>query len=209
MNDMRRSGRVTSREIFKEFFKRSNGEIEASPLFSKACFDAWVRSQVKMPMSIPRAFQCAIRNVVTGANGAKCFTPEEEAAALKYLRVKRPKGWPCFEGDGHSGNFGWKHIKGWHEKNTEQAREKSSLPSCLNPHFSSQRNAQTPSFYFTQLQQQLLNPSVTRVYMKEKSNIVQTIDEPIWLPSQRIESVMDQLEAMYDSPNLKTKLETS
>jgi len=59
------------------------------------------------------------------------------------------------------------------------------------------------------VEQQLLNPSVTRVYMKEKSNIVQTIDEPIWLPSQRIESVMDQLEAMYDSPNLKTKLETS
>jgi len=224
-NANKRSVRITSREIFRAFFVRDeDGQLDATELFGKKCFETWVSSRAKLPMSVPRAFQCAIRNVVTGANGAKCFTADEESAALKYLRVKRKDGWACFEGAGHSGNFGWKHIKGWHEKNSEEKinNGEAARLTLSNDLPGSLSGFSQPPFFFSQMPQQTISgilnqpPIIPMTETFKYENIlklepafntttVQTLKGNSDLNGLGIEAIMDQVEALYDPSQLNKK----
>jgi len=110
--------RVTSREVFRKHISinPATNQLNASGIFGTECFTEWLGTRTKPPMESVRAYHSAVRNVVTGSNGAMGFSPEEEVAVLACLRTANPNGWPCFEGKTLSGSFGWKTVQGYNEK---------------------------------------------------------------------------------------------
>jgi len=133
------SKRQTSKAIFLSAITRDDDDlVDVTPMFTKDSFLKWMESRGQTPKVPHRAFQSAIRNIVTGCNGAKPFEPEIESAVLSYLRSNSPQGWPCFETSSckrRHGMNGWKNIVGHHE-NRYFSKQSSSCSSIGKEIFS-------------------------------------------------------------------------
>jgi len=74
-------------------------DVNAEGVISRACYTDWLSRAApsrSSPAEPEKTFQRILTCCVSGTDGRQPFTPEEEAAVLKQIRVKRV--WPAFCG---------------------------------------------------------------------------------------------------------------
>lgn len=104
-----------SLELFRAYIVRSpTGEIDATGLFSRSCYLAWLRAKAAdESQDEAKRFLRALTNHVSATDGRSSFEEDEEIAVLLILRSKKP--WPCFPPD--LAHFGQRYrAMGFHEK---------------------------------------------------------------------------------------------
>jgi len=91
---------TTSIKVFKRHLfpaeRGGEGAAQASvdSVISRECYEDWLSTRSRAPAEPEKTFQRTLTCTVSGTDGRQPFTPEEEAAVLKQLRVKRV--WPAF-----------------------------------------------------------------------------------------------------------------
>jgi len=75
-----------------------DGTAQAGGVTSRECYEDWLCTRSCAPAEPEKTFQRILACTVSGTDGRQPFTPEEEAAVLKQLRVKRV--WPAFADTG-------------------------------------------------------------------------------------------------------------
>jgi hypothetical protein len=110
---------VTSAKIFRKFMKTlPDGRLDAAGVVSSECYAAWLAARKHKTMHPEKAFQRTLAGHLTGSDGRRPFTEEEESAVLAVLR-KRMR-WPCFEHlPVRYGEAGFR-TKGYHERLREE-----------------------------------------------------------------------------------------
>jgi len=63
--------------------------VDASRVVSKECYDQWLKTRIGVKNDPERTFQRALTAHLTGSDGRQAFLPEEEAAILNVVRLKR------------------------------------------------------------------------------------------------------------------------
>lgn len=110
--------------VFREFvipipdangvIDEENGPFDASGIISLKCYETWIKTRKGPPTRPEKAFQRTLSAHITGLDGRKPFSPQEEAAVLSVIR--QPQRWPCFN---HAmvrlGMRGFRAL-GFHEK---------------------------------------------------------------------------------------------
>ena len=88
---------ATSMNIFQSSIRvdPSSGALVADDLISAECFAAWVKvhqrkHKARTKMTLEKAFQRALTSHITGCDGRRHFSKDQEAAILLVLRRKRP-----------------------------------------------------------------------------------------------------------------------
>jgi len=135
---------LNSLDLFMSFVKEtpdpmdpSRTIVDASPILSKECFEAWIgtrRSSLKKP---EESFRRALTAHVTGADRRRPFPPRVEEKLLVQLR--KQKTWACFEGrfsttEGRLIKIGEQGFRtlGYHERKRSESDESQGFPGGLN-----------------------------------------------------------------------------
>jgi hypothetical protein len=100
-----------------------DGTFDASRIHSRECYLQWLANRFHN-QTVPdtdseiRKFHRALCNHVSGSDGRTPFSPEEEKAILKVLRVKQK--WPCVP-EHLPMSFMGNRNRGYHEKLADHA----------------------------------------------------------------------------------------
>lgn len=83
--------------LLKHVNINKNGEFDATGMFTKECYEKWLKkkpisSRSKRP---EEAYRKIIVAHIEGYNGVTTFTPKVEQSILKIIRI--PKVWTCFK----------------------------------------------------------------------------------------------------------------
>jgi hypothetical protein len=107
---------LTTRQILLKYaVKDAKGNVDASGMLSKECYNEWVQTRSTAPRVPHTAFRDAVKKVLIGSSRVTPFPPEVEAAVLVILREKVV--WPCFADIPRIGigKRGW-HVRGYHQR---------------------------------------------------------------------------------------------
>jgi len=63
--------------------------VDASRVVSKECYEFWLQTRIGVTNEPERTFQRALTAHLTRSDGRQPFLPEEEAAILQVVRIKR------------------------------------------------------------------------------------------------------------------------
>ena len=63
--------------------------VDASRVVSKECYEHWLKTRIGVTNQPEKTFQRALTAHLTGSDGRQAFLPEEEAAILNVVRLKR------------------------------------------------------------------------------------------------------------------------
>lgn len=112
-------------KLFNTFLKKDeNDELCAEDIFSKECFQAWLKLRKSEPKDPEHAFRKAITGHCRGDCGLKPFEPAVETALLKILR--RKKQWKCFAGSKvQIGSRGFQTAGYWEAKKNGSRKRKA------------------------------------------------------------------------------------
>ena len=116
----------TSMRVFREFIHVNpvTKELDASPLFSKECYETWLSTRRKKVPNPPKHFQRTISAHLTGLDGRVPFYEAEERAVL--IEARKKQIWPCFEDfpdpKPQVGMLGFRAL-GYHEKRAQQMQD--------------------------------------------------------------------------------------
>jgi len=103
---------ATSIDVFRRHLssaERGSEQASADGVISRECYEDWLSTRASLPVEPEKTFQRALTSTVSGTDGRQPFLPEEEAAVLKQLRVKRV--WPAFADTGLA--IGIKRFRGY------------------------------------------------------------------------------------------------
>eukprot|EP00924_Labyrinthula_sp_SR-Ha-C_P007268 snap_masked-scaffold_8-processed-gene-13.47-mRNA-1 protein AED:1.00 eAED:1.00 QI:0/0/0/0/1/1/3/0/230 len=79
--------RMTSREVFDSFtYRNQSGELMHENIFSKECFEHWVRARSSKPKHPEGAFRRTIHAHLRAADGRNPFEKDVEKSLMKKLR---------------------------------------------------------------------------------------------------------------------------
>ena len=87
-------GHEFSIAVFRRFLVLTKIEdviinVDALRVVSKDCYQQWLKTRIGVTNQPEKTFQRALTAHLTGSDGRQAFLPEEEAAILKVVRVKR------------------------------------------------------------------------------------------------------------------------
>jgi len=93
---------TTSIMVFKRHVfavkRKGDGAAQDDGVISRECYEDWLFTRSRIPADPEKTYQRILACTIAGTDGRQPFTPDEEATALKQLRVKRV--WPAFAGTG-------------------------------------------------------------------------------------------------------------
>lgn len=116
MQDGKKAKALTTRQILLKYAKTdAAGNVDATGMLGKECYQEWVSTRQVVPRVPHTAFRDAVKKVLIGSSRVTPFPPNVEAAVLELMREKEV--WPCFAGIPRIGigKRGWR-VRGYHQR---------------------------------------------------------------------------------------------
>jgi len=120
--------KMTTLQVCRNFITYSTDNetvVDVSGMFSRRCFETWVRSRREAPLKPEESFRRAITAHIRGTDCRQPFTPSEERAILHRLRGKGAFDQAFAKNDKHIGRVGFR-SKGFHESKRESSNDGES-----------------------------------------------------------------------------------
>jgi len=106
--------------------------VDASKVNSAECFREWSAHRSKDVNDAAKAFRRSLSAHITGSDGRRPFTPEEEQAVLSVVRCKRQ--WPAFEDSNVTIGLKGFQSYGFHEKRRNKEPHNVKINEVLQQH---------------------------------------------------------------------------